>query len=236
MKPIPISGASGRGRDFRLWQICCKRPKLPGANFLAVKKSDRRPPIDVAPITLPRPPASLLHHIFTRKSRVQPKEILITSAKRLLQQNRPACENPHRCRRSTAAVPLRSLQFSCAPQDPQQQLSVRPASRPNGPSLTASENLHRTGHCNTIGETLNPSHRSALDLGCKEKDRLAAVSPKSELGVLVSRMREHRKPSASCATSRADHRLPKSRRAVLPRRWGPAQRRIPRCSPAGRQC
>jgi hypothetical protein len=108
----------------------------------------------------------------------------------------------------------------------------------NGPSLTASENLHRAGlmHCNTIGETLNPSHRSALDLGCKEKDRLAAVSPKSELGVLVRRMREHRKPSASCATSRVDHRLPKSRRAVLPRRWGPAQRRIPRCSPAGRQC
>src|SRR6202011_4263864 len=123
----------------------------------------------------------------------------------------PASENPHRCRRSTAAVPLRSLQFSCAPQDPK-QLSVRPASRPNGPSLTASENLHRTGlmHCNTIGETLSPSHRSALDLGCKEKDRLAAVSPKSELGVLVRRMREHGKPSASCATSRVDHRLPKS--------------------------
>jgi hypothetical protein len=38
-------------------------------------------------------PASLssgneVPHIFTRKSRVQPKEILITSAKRLLQQNR----------------------------------------------------------------------------------------------------------------------------------------------------
>src|SRR5580704_5141449 len=71
----------------------CKSPKLPGANFLAVKKSDRRPPIDVAPITLPRSPASLssgneVPHIFTRKSRVQPKEILITSAKRLLQQNR----------------------------------------------------------------------------------------------------------------------------------------------------
>ncbi|MFZ2137749.1 MAG: hypothetical protein WAV78_12650, partial [Xanthobacteraceae bacterium] len=28
-------------------------------------------------------------HIFTRNSRVQPKEILITSAKRLLQQNLP---------------------------------------------------------------------------------------------------------------------------------------------------
>jgi hypothetical protein len=27
-------------------------------------------------------------HIFTRKSRLQPKEILIASAKRLLQQNR----------------------------------------------------------------------------------------------------------------------------------------------------
>jgi hypothetical protein len=72
---------------------CCKSPKLPGANFSAVEKSDRRPPLDVASITLPRSPASLssgdeVPHIFTRKSRVQPKEILIASAKRLLQQNR----------------------------------------------------------------------------------------------------------------------------------------------------
>src|ERR1700738_4308956 len=78
-------------------RYCCKSPKLPGADFLAVKKSDRRPPIDVAPITLPRSPASLssgneVPHIFTRKSRVQPKEILITSAKRLLQQNRPGAD------------------------------------------------------------------------------------------------------------------------------------------------
>jgi hypothetical protein len=28
-------------------RYCCKSPKLPGANFPAVKKSDRRPPIDV---------------------------------------------------------------------------------------------------------------------------------------------------------------------------------------------
>src|ERR1700730_633383 len=41
-------------------RYCCKSPKLPGANFLAVKKSDRRPPIDVAPITLPRSPAIYL--------------------------------------------------------------------------------------------------------------------------------------------------------------------------------
>ena len=74
-------------------RYCCKSPKLPGVNFSAVKKSNRRPPVDVASITLPRSPASLssgdeVPHIFTRKSRVQPKEILITSEKRLLQQNR----------------------------------------------------------------------------------------------------------------------------------------------------
>src|SRR6202011_1020556 len=73
-------------------RFCCKSPKLPGANFSAVKKSDRRPPIDVAPITLPRSPASLssgneVPHMFTRKSRLRPKEFLISSAKRLLQQN-----------------------------------------------------------------------------------------------------------------------------------------------------
>src|ERR1700730_1653147 len=82
----PHESASGR--------YCCKSPKLPGANFSAIKKSDRRPPVDVASITLPRSPASLssgdeVPHIFTRKSRVQPKESLIASAKRLLQQNLP---------------------------------------------------------------------------------------------------------------------------------------------------
>jgi hypothetical protein len=77
---------------FASGRYCCKSPKLPGANFSAVKKSDRRTPVDVASITLPRSPASLssgdeVPQIFTRKSRVQPKEILITSAKRLLQQS-----------------------------------------------------------------------------------------------------------------------------------------------------
>src|ERR1700686_3151885 len=91
---------SGFGR------YCCKSPKLPGANFLAVKKSDRRTPIDVASITLPRSPSSIssgneVPHLSTRKSRVQPKEILITSAKRLLQQNLPEGDS---C--SAAKVPL----------------------------------------------------------------------------------------------------------------------------------
>ena len=77
---------------FRFWQILLQSPKLPGANFLAVKKSDRRPPIDVASITLPRSPVSLssgdeVPHIFTRKSRLRPKEFLIASAKRLLQKS-----------------------------------------------------------------------------------------------------------------------------------------------------
>src|SRR6266576_3421036 len=68
-------------------QYCCKSPKLPGDNFPAVRRFDRRPPIYVVSITLPRSPVSLssgdeVPQIFTRKSRPQPGEFLITSAKR----------------------------------------------------------------------------------------------------------------------------------------------------------
>src|SRR5215467_3545676 len=71
-------------------RYCCKSPKLPGDNFPAVRRFDRRPPIYVVSIALPRSPVSLssgdeVPHIFTRKSRLQPGEFLITSAKRLLQ-------------------------------------------------------------------------------------------------------------------------------------------------------
>jgi hypothetical protein len=74
-------------------RYCCKSPKSPGDNFPAIRRSDRRPPICVVSITLPRSPVSLssgdeVPHIFTRKSRLQPGEFLITSAKRLLQHNR----------------------------------------------------------------------------------------------------------------------------------------------------
>jgi hypothetical protein len=96
---LPPKTLRDRGHHFSsaMCRYCCKSPKLPAANFSAVKKSDQRPPVDVASITLPRPPASLssgdeVPHIFTRKSRVQPKEILITSAKRLLQQNLPIAD------------------------------------------------------------------------------------------------------------------------------------------------
>src|SRR6516225_9336562 len=75
-------------------RYCCKSPKLPGANFPAVKKSDRRPLIRVPSIALPRSSASLslgdeVPHIFARKSRLKPRKFLIISAKRLLQQNLP---------------------------------------------------------------------------------------------------------------------------------------------------
>src|SRR4029077_7688015 len=77
---------------------CCKSPKLPGDDFLAVRRSDRRTPICAASITLPRSPVSLsvgddVPHIFTRRSRLKPGEFLITSAKRLLQHNRPKTDS-----------------------------------------------------------------------------------------------------------------------------------------------
>src|SRR5262245_57376173 len=91
-------------------RYCCKSPKLPGVNFPAVKKSDRRPPIDVASITLPGSPASFssddeVPHIFTWKSPVQPKEILIASAKRLLQQNRHETESRYDPRPQCSVAP-----------------------------------------------------------------------------------------------------------------------------------
>ena len=85
-----------------LCRHCCKSPKLSGDNFLAVRRFDRRPPIYVVSITLPRSPVSLssgdeVPHIFTRKSRLQPGEFLITSAKRLLQHNLPEAVIPAPC-------------------------------------------------------------------------------------------------------------------------------------------
>src|SRR5947209_5923088 len=76
---------------------CCKSPKLPGDKILAIRRTNRRPPIYAASVTLPSSPASSssgneVPHIFTRKSRLQPGEFLVTSAKRLLQQYRPKAD------------------------------------------------------------------------------------------------------------------------------------------------
>src|SRR5262249_7514497 len=69
-------------------------PKLVGDDFPAITQTNRRSPLCVVSITLPRSPVSLssgdeVPHIFTRKSRLQPGEFLISSAKRLLQHYLP---------------------------------------------------------------------------------------------------------------------------------------------------
>src|SRR6266478_9591556 len=83
-KTLANSEPSTHGR------LCCKSPKLPGDKFPATSRTNRRPAICVASIALPKSPVNSssgdeVPHIFTRKSRLQPGEFLITSAKRLLQ-------------------------------------------------------------------------------------------------------------------------------------------------------
>src|SRR6266540_3619890 len=53
-------------------RYCCKSPKSTGDNFPAIRRSDRRPPICVVSITLPRSPVSLSSgdevppHLYTK--------------------------------------------------------------------------------------------------------------------------------------------------------------------------
>jgi hypothetical protein len=73
--------------NVRFWQILLQKSQIA-----------RR---QMASITLPRSPASLssgdeVPHIFTRKSRLRPKEFLIASANRLLQKNRHEAAKPSR--------------------------------------------------------------------------------------------------------------------------------------------
>src|SRR5262245_54240274 len=75
-------------------RYCCKSPKLSGDNFPAIRRSDRRAAIFIASVALAKSLTSLssgdeVPHIFTRKSRLQPREFLISSAKRVLQQYLP---------------------------------------------------------------------------------------------------------------------------------------------------
>jgi hypothetical protein len=100
-----LVGSSAVSRPSGCWadgslecRYCCKSPKLPGANFPAARQSDPPPSIDIATIALPRSPVSIssgdeVPQIFTRKSRLQPREFLITSAKELLQQNLPIADS-----------------------------------------------------------------------------------------------------------------------------------------------
>src|SRR5262249_58354397 len=89
------AGVLGVGGGFSptLVDFVKKKKNRPVNISPAERRSARRPPICVVSITLPRSPVSLssgdeVPHIFTRKSRLQPGGIVITSAKRLLQQYR----------------------------------------------------------------------------------------------------------------------------------------------------
>src|SRR3984885_10929159 len=72
---------------------CCKTRKLQRQEFFAKTRSGRRSPIRIPSVAVPKSPVSLTRedqspHVFTRKTRLQPAEFLITCAKRLLQHNR----------------------------------------------------------------------------------------------------------------------------------------------------
>src|ERR1700738_2016613 len=104
-------------------RFCGKSQKLPGDSFHAIGQSDRRPPICVDSITLPRSPVSLssgdeVPHIFTRKSHLRPGEFLITSAKRLLQQNLPqpdSCPATNHCYSITSSAVATSVVGTVSP-------------------------------------------------------------------------------------------------------------------------
>ena len=89
-----MRGETGSGvHESGCGRYCCKSPKLKSDNFPARRQSKSRSLIDVASISLPKSPVSLslgdeVPHMFTRKARLRLGEISISSAKRLLQQNR----------------------------------------------------------------------------------------------------------------------------------------------------
>jgi hypothetical protein len=72
-------------------RYCCKSPKLLGTNLFVRKQKLLRSPINMAPNPFLKSPLSLLPGrevslIFTQKSRQQPRKILVSSGKGLLQQ------------------------------------------------------------------------------------------------------------------------------------------------------
>src|SRR5258707_8325818 len=84
----------------------------------AVRRPARRPPICVVSITLPRSPVSSssgdeVPHIFTRKSRLQPGEFLVATAKRLLQQYLPTADSCTATERASARRGLGLIILEC---------------------------------------------------------------------------------------------------------------------------
>jgi hypothetical protein len=97
-------------------RLCCKSRKLQGSKFFAKTQSGRQSLIRITSFALAKSPMSLTQgdevpHVLTRKSRLQPAEFLITSAKRLLQHNRHFCDMP----RSRTEVRFRQKSGHVAP-------------------------------------------------------------------------------------------------------------------------
>ena len=93
----PARPLAGPLNDLKLLPLsaglCCKTRKLQRQEFFAKTRSGRRSPIRIPSVAVPKSPVSLTRedqspHVFTRKTRLQPAEFLITCAKRLLQHNR----------------------------------------------------------------------------------------------------------------------------------------------------
>src|ERR1017187_6216876 len=80
-----------------LCRYCCKSLKSRSDNFPPRKQNRTRSPINMASCLLPKSPVSLslwdeVPHIFIPKSHLEPREFLISSAKRLLQHNLPRAD------------------------------------------------------------------------------------------------------------------------------------------------
>jgi hypothetical protein len=73
-------------------------PKIPGDDSFERNEAKLCSPINMAPRPLSKPPVSLslgdeVPHIFMRESHQRPRKILISSGKRLLQQNLPIADS-----------------------------------------------------------------------------------------------------------------------------------------------
>src|SRR5215208_5398214 len=93
----PIAAQNRTSPNFREGPIVLKNPKLLCDNFPAKRRNKPRPSIDMASNSLAKLPVSSspcdeVPHMFTRKPRLQPGKFLISSAKRLLQHNRPIAD------------------------------------------------------------------------------------------------------------------------------------------------
>src|SRR5271156_1724249 len=102
-------------------RLCCKTRKLQRQEFFAKTRSGRRSPIRIPSVAVPKSPVSLTRedqspHVFTRKTRLQPAEFLITCAKRLLQHN--PLNNGHKAdiARGPSRARRRHSHRHCAPE------------------------------------------------------------------------------------------------------------------------